>query len=303
MTKKRQPAGPRRAPDGTWFFVVSLPKDRHQARRRGFRTRREAQEEFDKLRTSKVAPSKQTTADYLTAWLAGRHDLRPGTAKRYAILIRRHVTPAVGHHAVQKLVPSDLNGLYAGMLTATPPLKLRTVRFVHSVIRKALADGVRSGELAANIADRATPPSSKAAKAPATAHWSQHQLRDFLALSAGHEHAVLFRVAATTGLRRGELGALQWNRDVDLDTGKLTVREGLAKIDGRWMAREPKTERGRRTIGIDATTVAALRKHRQSLLERRLAIGVGWHDHDLVFPDVTGGPADTTCGPPASPGR
>lgn len=291
----RSAAGPRKATDGTWWFVASLPKGpdgkRHQARRRGFATRREAQESFDQLRTTRVAPSKRSTGEYLTTWLAGRHDLHPGTAQRYAILIRRHIAPAVGHVPVQKLEPSHLNALYSALLTSAPSLSARTVRFVHSVIRKALADGVRTDELARNVADRATPPSTKAAKAPETAHWSQAELRTFLDGVADHEHAVLFRVAATTGLRRGELGALRW-ADVELDAGRLSVRYGLVKIDGAWVAREPKTERARRTIGVDPATVAALRRHRQMLLERRMALGAGWADHDLVFPGVTGGPAD-----------
>lgn len=297
MTEKpnRHPAGPRKAEDGTWWFVVSLPKGsdgkRHQARRRGFKTRREAQEAFTELAGTKVAPSKRTTGEYLTKWLAGRHDLRPGTAQRYAILIRRHIAPAIGHVPVQQLEASHLNALYSGLLTSTPPLSARTTRFVHSVIRKALADGVRADELARNVADRATPPSTKAAKAPKTAHWTQIELRTFLDGVADHEHAVLFRVAATTGLRRGELGALRWS-DVDFEDGKLSVARGLVKIDGAWVVRKPKTERAERTIGVDPTTVAALRRQRQALLERRMAFGAGWVDHDLVFPGLTGAPAD-----------
>lgn len=293
-TTTRRPAGPRKAGDGTWWFVVSLPKDadgkRHQARRRGFRTRKDAQAAFDELARTKVAPSKRTTGDYMVTWLTGRHDLRPGTAKRYAILIRRHVTPVVGHIAIQKLEASDLNRLYTTMLTASPPLSARTVRFVHSVIRKALADGVRSDELARNVADRANPPSTKAAKAPETAHWSEAELRAFLDLTADHELACLFRLAAMSGLRRGELGAAVGRRRLRRRAADCALRTGQDR--GEWAPRAPKTDRAKRTIGVDPATVAALRKHRQAQLEQRFALGAGWQDHDLVFAGVTGAPAD-----------
>lgn len=94
-----------------------------------------------------------------------------------------------------------------------------------------------------------------------------------------------------TGLRRGELGGLHW-RDLDLDEGMLTVRRALAKVAGEWTLVEPKTEAARRTIDLDAATVTTLRRHRQALLERRLALGSGWVEHDLVFPALAGGPAD-----------
>ncbi len=40
---------------------------------------------------------------------------------------------------------------------------------------------------------------------------------------------MLFRLAATTGLRRGELLGLRWS-DVDLDTGRLEVTQALTAV-------------------------------------------------------------------------
>ena len=45
----------------------------------------------------------------------------------------------------------------------------------------------------------------------------------------------------------------------------------------------PKAAKGRRSVGFDRATVAALRAH----LEERLLMGVGFTDHDLVFSKVT----------------
>jgi integrase len=52
---------------------------------------------------------------------------------------------------------------------------------------------------------------------------------------------------------------------------------------------EPKTARGRRTIELDALTVAALREHRKRQAAERLVMGEGWTDHGLVFCRVDGG--------------
>jgi integrase len=46
---------------------------------------------------------------------------------------------------------------------------------------------------------------------------------------------------------------------------------------------KPKSESGKRTISLDAMTVAALREHRKRQTEERLLLGSGWGGEDLVF--------------------
>lgn len=95
--------------------------------------------------------------------------------------------------------------------------------------------------------------------------WSVEQLRAFLGHVADDHHAGLWRLAATTGLRRGELAGLRW-RDVDLDAGPITVVQQRAKGAGTVAAGPTKTRRSRRLVSIDARTVEALREHRKAQL-------------------------------------
>ena len=55
-------------------------------------------------------------------------------------------------------------------------------------------------------------------------------------------------------------------------------------------AERPKSDHSRRTIDLDAETVRILRRHRAAQAQRRLLVGEGWQDHDLVF-----------CGPAGEP--
>jgi integrase len=90
-------------------------------------------------------------------------------------------------------------------------------------------------------------------------------------------------------MRRGELVALRWE-DVNLDASTVTVCRSVGKgLDGLHDKR-PKSDAGRRTVELDALLVDVLRRHRQAQLERRLAIGPGWQDHDLVFCELDGAP-------------
>jgi integrase len=166
----------------------------------------------------------------------------------------------------------------------------RTTRYVHSVIRKALADAVRKGLVIRNVAVLADPPSAKAARAPEMQFWTPPELSTFLRAVSEDELFALYRLASMTGLRRGEVCGLRW-ADVDLDGARVQVRHQLNMVSGRVVASErPKSDHGRRTVDLDAGTVAVLRRHRAVQLERRLAIGSGWRDSDLVF-----------CGPAGAP--
>lgn len=236
-------AAPRRDPKtGTWSFVVDLPPDpdgkRRQARRRGFATRKAAQETLDKLRVSAregafVEITNVRLGAYFDGWLeglvvAGR---APATIASYQWLIRTYVVPVIGGMRLQALQPGHLDALYA-KLTADG-LSARTTRYVHSVVRKALADAVRKGLVIRNVATLADPPSAKAARAPEMQFWTPTELSTFFTAVADDEFFAVYRVAAMTGLRRGDVCGLRWS-DVDLDGARVQVRRQLNMAERWW---------------------------------------------------------------------
>ena len=97
---------------------------------------------------------------------------------------------------------------------------------------------------------------------------STEEMRTLVDAAAGTPWGLPVLIAATTGMRRSEVLALQWS-DVDLEAGTASKRRG-------------KTNTARRTIHVPASTVVALRAHRRAQAERRLLCGVGWLDEDLM---------------------
>lgn len=294
---------------GTWWFVADLGPGpdgkRRQARRRGFPTKKAAQEELDRLRVrvhegTFVRPERMTVAEYLDRWLDSltTTGMRPSTIASYRRNLRLHVLPHLGGVQLQRLGPLELDTLYGQLVTAgnrkvAGPLSNRTVRYVHTILRKSLADALRKGLVVRNVADAASPPSAKSARAPEMAWWQPDELRAFLDFVADDELAPLFRVAAMTGMRRGEVCGLRWS-DVDLDAGRATVRQQIVVVDHiPTFSEHTKTDRGRRSIDLDAKTVSVLRAHRARQAANRLAIGSGYRDElDLVFAQVDGSPVD-----------
>jgi integrase len=280
--------------------------------RRGFLTRRaaaaELREQLGKAaRGEYVEPSKQTTADYLDEWLAGLR-VAPSTRASYAKNLRLHVKPHIGDLPLSALTGTRLTKLYrqleeSGRVTdyerggkrvatgehGSAGLAPRTVRYIHTILHRALRDAVRDGRLPVNPADRANPPTAKQARAPEMHTWTAEQLRAFLTWSAEHSDLhIAWLTLATTGMRRGELLALRW-RDIDLDGRTVSIRRsvGVVKTTGESQRlEEGATKTGKsRVVDLDEQTAGALRAWRVERAGLSLALV---RDDATVFGDHEG---------------
>lgn len=214
-----------RADNGTWGYVIDVPTltgRRRQLRRRGFKTKKEAQTSLttalsDLQRGMFVAPERATLASFLLDdWLPARAaSLRPSTAASYEQVIRSYVAPTIGGVRLQAVDGGVLNQLYAALLangrTETrrglgTGLAPKTVRNVHGVLTKAFRDAVRWGRLQRNPCDAADPPRGRV---PEMRAWNADQLRAFTTATRDHRWAAIWALMATTGLRRGEILGLR----------------------------------------------------------------------------------------------
>ena len=159
------------------------------------------------------APDRITFGDYLVErWLPmKKSQLRASTFGSYANNIAVHIAPGLGAIPLQRLQPEDLDAFYAELLVngrrngAGGGLAPKTVRIIHGIIRKALADAHRKGTVTRNVADLADPPKVRLGGSRAMTVWSADELRAFLASIEGSEWYAPIFVAANTGMRRGEV--------------------------------------------------------------------------------------------------
>jgi hypothetical protein len=103
-----------------------------------------------------LEPSRAKTADYLTDWLqrqSGR--LKPKTFASYQSCIDRYLIPMIGRIRLTELSPRAVQAVWDSLAESG---RIRTARLSRAVLRKALADAVRLGELAFNVVDRTTAP-------------------------------------------------------------------------------------------------------------------------------------------------
>jgi integrase len=181
----------------------------------------------------------------------------PRTRERYHELLASYVFPALGHRPIQKFTPTEIDHVYIALERR---LSAATVRHVHTALKACLATAVRKGVLASNPAAKADAPRKIDPEVGRAL-----SIEEVTRLLAGFARTVYHPIVATavmTGARLSELLALRWDisRAIERTTEFGTV------------IKQPKSWRGRRTIGIDPALTAILKsQHAQHL---RLRAGV-----------------------------
>jgi integrase len=275
--------------------------DRHRRVVSG-RTRKEIRKELSKIRDELdkgIAPAPTGTVDtFLAEWLvASKQRIRAATWRQYESTTRRYLSPPLGRLDLAKMTPADVEGMTAALIDSGR--SARTAALARAVLRRALADALRDGRVHRNVAALARPPRVPTRSLEAGRDYlTTDQLRRLLAAAKVHPLGPLVTVAASTGLRQGELLGLFWP-DVDLEARTLTVSRSLARAwtrtDGElvpgWDFAEPKTARSRRTINLPAAAIAALERQAELQTAARDRLGTAWQDtRGLVFTDAAGRP-------------
>lgn len=290
---------------GHWRLTVDLGRDPRTGKRLRHRvtfvgSKREAaaalRAAMSKRDNGVLGPvEKVTVATWLDSWLE-RHvaegHIQGRAHERYAGIINKHLTPALGSLPLQKLRVDHVADLKAAWLSGdaesvSKPLSGASVHKHLVVLRQALDEAVKAGVIVRNPVDAVSAPSVKPQAERRTLE--QDEIRAVLTAATSSRFDVPIRLALATGMRESELLGLPWS-DVDLDNGTLEVRRVLSYVEGNVVFKEPKSDRSRRTIELSPATVAILREHRVRQAERRLKLGPIWRENGLVFPSRVGGP-------------
>lgn len=147
------------------------------------------------------------------------------------------------------------------------PLSPKTVRYVHTTLRRALRDAVADGLVVRNVAALARPPRARRVEMHT---WTAEQVGTFLAAVREDRLYPAWLLLATLGMRRGELLGLRWV-DVDLNEGRIAIRHTLVMVDGKPAMAEPKTAKGRRSLTLAPEVLDMLRAYRAQQAAERLS--------------------------------
>ncbi len=216
-----------------------------------------------------------TFGEWLDFWYQNysKPKLRLTTQAGYENAIYKHIIPALGKIPLPELGTNDLQQFYStlkkeGRLIRTESygkgVSDRTVWSCHTRIRTALDRAAQDGFIRINPAANCKLPPQNTKEMQLL---SREEMQRFLIQAKEEGYYELFLLELATGLRRGEVLALQWV-DLDFDTGALRIQRQVYRANGELVVSVPKTKAALRTIILPPVLVGVLEKYHQQVDSR-----------------------------------
>ena len=281
-----------RRKDGRWEGRYYVPTEDGPKRKVIYgKTRAEVSEKLTKAlsdRANGIVYDNEniTVGEYLDVWLKRSvyGSLRQSTYDRDTNLVNNHIKPVLGSLKLEKLNSAHVQNFYRNRLDTG--LSTSTVRKIHDILRRGLAEAVDWHLTQRNVADVVKPPRPVPKEIVAL---STDETRRLLDAAAEDRLEALYVLAVHTGMRQGEMLALRW-QDVDIENAVLSVRRTLTRRGGKIAFGEPKTKKSRRSIRLTPQAVDALRAHLERQLRDMEILGDHYQDQGLIFTTDTGAP-------------
>ncbi|HEX5349236.1 MAG TPA: site-specific integrase [Pseudonocardiaceae bacterium] len=164
----------------------------------------------------------------------------------------------------------------------------RQIQYIHAVLRNALSNAEREELInrnAAKLVQIPTPRYKVGKGLPVS------DVKRLLLAAKGTRFYPVYVLAATLGLRRGELLGLRWS-DIDFTKNTLQIAQTVQRVSGRLIIDETKTDASDAVIPLPKITRAVLLEHQELQITVRENAGELWTDHDLVFSTSIGTPIE-----------
>jgi integrase len=249
-------------------------------------TRKDAERELTRLlRTADtgehVDPSRMTVGQWFDLWLdIVRTEVSPKTHESYAEIVTCYLKPAFGSSRLDQLAPPQIQKAYNSWTRQDgKPLSPRTRRYIHVILKSALARAVEQQSLARNPADIFSKRLPKIERKELTTLAVEQSAHLLASIKDAHIYWPVL-LALTTGMRRGEIFALRW-KNVELDRGALRVMESLEQTKAGLRFKAPKTDRTR-AIALPAFVIDELRRLKREQAETLLRLGIRQSGETLV---------------------
>ena len=245
------------------------------------KTKRECAEKLEALKaelggikSDKVKPDMRF-GDWMVYWFENhaKPKVRPSTQKNYWDRIHLHINPELGHIPLNKLTQNDLQQFYGRLKKNGRKIRTelygeglsdRMVRMCHATCRSALEKAKLDGLIRTNPAIGCKLPPKKAREMQVL---DRDELQRFLIQAKVEGYYEFFLLELATGLRRGELVALQWD-DLDFQTGVLSVSKQVNTVKGELQFNTPKTKSSIRKIVLPPALLDVLREYKKTVVSR-----------------------------------
>ena len=268
--------------NSTWFvkcYYDTWDGQRKQKLKRGFATKKEAQEWERNFLLEETADLDMTFASFVELYQRDKYiDLKQNTIETKNNIINKKILPYFGSKKISHISASDIKQWQNTMRTMTDktgqrfsPTYLKTI---NNQLSSIFNHAVKLYDLKANPLHKTGSMGKK--KAKEMSFWNKEEYTTFAtAMMDKPLSYCAFELLYWCGIRSGELLALA-KQDFCFETGLLTINKTYNRLNREDMITEPKTEKSNRTIKLPASLLEIVKEYVGGLY--------GLHDSDRLFP-------------------
>lgn len=294
-----------------WYYsfeTAPINGKRHRIERVGGYTQKDAEralrralDDYEKAGTE-MQLTNMSVADYINYWFVHyvKANLKYNTVHNYQNVKDKYIIPPLGGYKVQSLSPETMQQwidwvVKNGKTPQGDPLAKHTVEIIFTVMKEALRRAVypyriiRENPMGYIDMPRfaPTPQTTRAKLKIITLDQYKQILEMYPPADSFHLPLV---IAFNTGMRRGEVCGLEWDK-VNLSDGIIEVSRNMIQTgSGVYELGTPKTAAGFRTIEIGPTLISALKDQKKHQIESRLRYGSLYHETNFVCTKDNGDP-------------
>lgn len=199
---------------------------------------------------------------------------RPATQRTYEGYIRLYLQPRLGSIPLNKVTTSDIQQMCTWMMTEArmdqkngdSGLSDSQVINCYSLCDRVLEKAVAEKLIVRNPAKGCKLPPNRPKEMKVL---SREDTQKVLIQAKEENYYELFLLEFATGLRLGELMALQWD-DVDLVTGELRINKQVNLVGSKLVISEPKTKAAVRTLILPPSVRKVLAEYKTRVNSRWL---------------------------------
>lgn len=238
-----------------------------------------------------VAPSNIKFGDYVKLWRKEMiKKVAPQTLETYDYVLNHRILPAFAHQKMEDIthgrIKSFLESLEADGLASS------TIQKHYNVLNSIFKLAVKNETIKKNPMEKVDKPSVTYKPGDVYTSSELRELFQLLNKEENRQMALMVKMALTTGMRKGELLALQWD-DVDFSTNTIHVRHSLSYTkETGYQLKEPKTQGSIRKIAPPKKLMDELKRHKLIKSTERLQARGLWQggEHFFVFSTDLGKP-------------
>jgi integrase len=293
----------------TWGFTMDVGIDpvtgkRKQTSRRGFTTKSEAEAAYHKLKDQiykglKFESNDVLFKDVLADWL----EMYKKTVKISTIKSRRNLINHLLHYFGDMKLKNIKRPMYQQMLNDfyKKGYSLNSISSLHTTANMIFKRALELELIHQSPTDFAKLPKKQVtveeieSKESKIRFLEKEELMEFLKVAKTEGLYLDYQLLSTlsyTGMRIGEALALKWT-DIDFEEGTISITKTLfnpTNHETKYQLLTPKTNKSIRTIFIDESLQAILKKHKVQQSQYKLMSGSDYINEDFVFAKLSGHP-------------